>query len=300
MFSFFSSPASIGIQCTDTAIRAVLTRKNRVEGRAKRELPAGAITKGMAKDPQKVADALTSVLKELQVSNATVALCLPPEKVYCQLLNLSSSTSEAIRSAASALIPEPWEDLVTASDMLSAGIAFAAMRKDVLKGYAEFCTLAGVRPAVMSSTSAFLATALAKRSTEKQSIVLVREPSDIGEPATITLFRDGHPIEEQIVRDIPNLARAVVAFHHQAKQKQQVIGQTLVFGSDTLLPRIQEALAPVHKPANKKGKQMETSASPAETIPLEQAFASIPEAEREWFCAEIASLQIKEAMLSFS
>jgi len=322
MFSFFFAPTYIGLQCTDTVIRAVLIKKGCVEGRVRGVLPSGIIANGIIRDPAKCKEILITILTKLtpDFRRASIALCLPPEKVYCQALSLlpdQSGKPGVLRDIASLILPEPWEELKIVSRPFSKGpkglVLVCAVRKDFLQSYLDLCTSTGSRMRCIASASSFMGAALQKTLEKHAHPLLVYEPSDPSESATITLFQEGQPIEELIVRDSSTLPSAVFTFCQQEKQRQIIIDSISALGSSELITKLQAALSPVtpkkakpkaapKKKTKKAEADIETVSEPviqAAIIPVESAVPKLSEKDREWVCVEAAGMEAKGGVVSF-
>ncbi len=249
----------LGIQCTDTSVQAARVTGTRKHGAIKKykteKISKGTLERGVVLDSEKLADALKKVTKGL--GGTSVALCLPPETVYCTLLHIAPSRGkrfqELLNTAIAETIPEERQVLRYKTHILkrtSDGIdvAIVAIRSDVLEGYLEACKKARLRVVSVTTTS-FGCNHLVSKNT-----VTILTSVGLGTYPTITLFQNGWPVDEatlpisatdaSLAKEIQNLMQ---------KPHTQSMKYVTVLGSEKLLKYLRGAL----NPKKKKGESKE-------------------------------------------
>jgi len=183
----------LGLAFTDSDIYAVLAKGTFVKGSIKKKvsekLPEGAVKGGVIVDTKKVVEVLCKIQKVMGTSR--VAICLPPELVYCT--HCTVTPEHSLEAAVEQNIPEKLSALrywtKTYKDAQGKKqVGILAVRKDVLQGISDACRKAGFR--VVSITS--LSLSLAGRGSS-----LVVSGSSL--KPTLTIFYNGWPIDEAVL-----------------------------------------------------------------------------------------------------
>ena len=208
--SLFRHSFPLGLSCTDATCRIVSIahggKRVRIAGRAERPLPPGLLEGGAVRDAPALAHTMEEALRSMRSARGqkSVALCLPVENVYTSLVTLpphkEEERDELIRNAeVQERIPEPKADMQIFSTVLSqsktdVALGIAAVRRDLLQGYADALQLQLLQMSHVTSTSMALHALLEESQRGEGPPFLLL---DAGAPIPyVSLFHKSWPIDE--------------------------------------------------------------------------------------------------------
>jgi len=311
MSLFSSSP--IGLQLTDTFVRAVHCRGGKVRTKGEKNLSPGMIVEGVIADPVKVGEFLKSFVASLEPAPKTnqVVLCLPPEKVYTQLIDLPHAKKKEydtiLREKLQNLIPEDANDLVITSKVLSSspqGVRFAvaAVRNDVLQGALQACSEAGLM-VVRVTTPACAIAEMMRRKDRKEPFLLVDTATGSTDRHTATVFYQDWPVDEAVfIGDGERIHQTVTGLLDDCLAKAFSIGSVVTLGSVPAVIRHTEI--PEESLEEKEEKTQEGTPpvkeemkGPTNVIVLEDTLNALKDVAPEWAAAVGASLMRKKDLV---
>ncbi|MFH0820932.1 MAG: pilus assembly protein PilM [Candidatus Peregrinibacteria bacterium] len=158
MFDFlFGKP--FGLSIKDDAVRVIaLTGKKQaptIQAMGSRPLPAGIVVKGQVQKPQKLAEMITDLLKELKITSRKCVLSLPDEIVFEHVFRFPAELHqgklhEAIKARIADFFPIPAKEATYDYAVIPQKnfqlIFVAAAPTSVLCGYVKTICMSGLKP----------------------------------------------------------------------------------------------------------------------------------------------------------
>jgi len=207
-------------------------KKQTIKKHAAYDIPAGMIVNYKIQDPQKMGEFLNKVWQGLGLKQKSVAIVIPEYSTYTKSLTLpnlsASELEEAVNLRMSEFLPTGGENMIMDWEIVDrkdkeVNILAAAVQKDVLLGYVDAASRAGLLPLVVETPSLSL-TRVADGQEEPKLIVYITAFE------TVLVVSRGHRIVATSVassssqQDIINTAVRMINHYRELGIKKIMLG----------------------------------------------------------------------------
>lgn len=197
--AFFGQRSAFGLDISDFSIKILNLKKRKkileIDSFGILEIPSGIVEKGEVKNIQKLAELIKKAKNEVQgrkIKTKYVALCLPEQKAFLQVIQLPKMEKEAVKKAvffeAENYIPLPLKDVYLDCEIVPPlkdnldhlDVLIVALPKKIVDPYVEAVKRAGFLPKIIEVESLSIARALVKDFVSLNPLLIV----DIGATKT--------------------------------------------------------------------------------------------------------------------